>query len=93
MNWNDFVEAAYRLKGELAISQNSWGRACSTLGRSGAAICLLLTDQAQQREHRPVLKTGAYFNAMINRAKSGELHLHNSIFGILKKEYGEMEAT
>ena len=93
MNWNDFVEAAYQLKGDLFVSQKSWGRACSTLGRNGAAICLLLTDQAQQREHNPVYKTGAYFNAMINRAQEGELHLHNSVFGILKKEYGQEEAA
>jgi len=93
MCWNDFVEAAYKLKSELSISQNSWANACAVLGRNGAAICLLLTDQAQQREHKPVYKTGAYFNAMINRAKEGELHLHNSVFGILKKEYGEQEAA
>lgn len=86
MGWNDFVESAYRLKSRLSISQNSWANACALLGRSGAAICVLLTDKAQQREHKPVLKSGAYFNAMINRAKEGELHLHNSIFGILEKE-------
>ncbi len=93
MNWNDFVEAAYKMKGDLMIAQSSWARACATLGRPGAAICLLLTDQAQHRERKPVHKTGAYFNAMINRAKDGELHLHNSIFGILKREYGDMEAA
>ena len=93
MNWNDFVEAAYRMKGELMISQSSWAKACGLLGRSGAAICLLLTDQAQQRDIKPVEKTGAYFNAMINRAKEGELHLHKSIFGILQKEFGDMEAV
>ncbi len=93
MNWNDFVSAAYAMKGELFISQASWARACGLLGRTGAAICLLLTDKAQQRENKPVQKTGAYFNAMINRAKGGELHLHNSIFGILQKEYGELEAA
>ena len=86
MNWNDFVEAAYSLKAELHISQNSWSHACVTLGRTGAAICLLLTDQATQRADDPVTKPAGYFNAMINRAKTGELHLHNSIFGILKKE-------
>ena len=93
MNWNDFVEAAYKMKGDLMIAQSSWARACATLGRPGAAICLLLTDQAQHREHKPVHKTGAYFNAMINRAKDGELHLHNSVFGILKREYGDMDAA
>lgn len=93
MNWNDFVESAYRLKSELSISQNSWAKACAVLGRTGAAICLLLTDRAAQRDHSPVYKTGAYFNAMINRAKTGELHLHNSIFGILEKEYGDQDAA
>jgi len=93
MCWNDFVEAAYQLKSDLSISQKSWANACAVLGRNGAAICLLLTDQAQQREHKPVYKTGAYFNAMINRAKEGDLHLHNSVFGILKKEFGEQEAA
>ena len=86
MNWSDFIEAAYRLKPELHISQKSWASACITLGRIGAAICLLLTDQAMQREADPVRKPGAYFRAMVRRAHTGELHLHNSIFGILKRE-------
>lgn len=85
MNWHDLVEAAYRLRPELHISQKSWGEACITIGREGTAICLLLTDQAMQREGDPVRNPGAYFRAMINRARAGELHLHNSVFGILKR--------
>jgi replication initiation protein RepC len=88
INWNDIVEAAYRLKPDLHISQKSWGEACITIGREGAAMCLLLTDQAVQRENDPVRKPGAYFRAMINRASTGELNLHSSIFGILKREEG-----
>jgi len=88
MNWPDLIEAAYALKPELHISQQSWGDACLTLGRAGAAVCLLLTDQAVQREDDPVRKPAAYFRAMVNRAKSGELHLHNSVFGILKLDKG-----
>ena len=86
MNWHDVVTAAYSLKGELHISQNAWSHACVTLGRTGAAICLLLTDQACMRADDPVRKPAGYFNAMINRAKTGELHLNKSIFGILKRE-------
>lgn len=89
MNWSDFVDAAYALRSELQINQKSWANACVTLGRSGAAICLLLTDQAAQREENRVRKPGAYFNAMIGRARKGELHLHNSIFAILKREVEE----
>lgn len=86
MNWNDLVEAAYRLKPELHISQDSWAEACHALSREGAAIALLLTDQAIQRAVNPVRKPGAYFRAMTNRAKTGELNLHSSLLGILKRE-------
>jgi hypothetical protein len=90
MNWNDFIEASYKLKADLHISQQAWANACTILGRTGASICVLLTDHATKRADDPVLKPAGYFNAMINRAKTGELKLHNSIFGILKRE-GESE--
>ncbi|MEW4566156.1 plasmid replication protein RepC [Bremerella sp. JC770] len=83
MNWSDVVEAAYRLRPELNISQQNWAEACELLGRNGAAICLLLTDQATMREDTPVLKPAGYFRAMVKRAESGELRLHNSIFGFV----------
>ncbi len=86
MEWGDFVEAAYKIKGDLFISQQSWANACMVLGRGGAAICVLLTDQAAQREENRVMKPAAYFNAMISRAKRGELKLHQSVFGILKRD-------
>ena len=86
MNWYDFVDAAYKLKSDLGISQNNWGKACVTLTRVGAAICLLLTDQAAQRSEDKVHNPAAYFNAMIGRARAGELHLQKSIFGLLKRE-------
>jgi replication initiation protein RepC len=86
MNWDDVVEAAYRLKTRLGVSQLSWGEACSTLGRNTAAICLLVTDRAALREVDPVLKPAAYFRAMVARARGGELRLHASVFGLLERE-------
>ncbi len=85
MVWEDVVEAGYRTKKDLGISQKSWGDACAVLGRSGAAVCVLLTDQAALREENPVLKPAAYFNSMVSRARAGELRLHNSVFGLLKR--------
>lgn len=84
LNWNDLTEAAYSLRSELDISQASWSEACTVLGRIGATICLLITDQAVIREYDPVLKPPAYFNAMIARARAGELRLHSSIFGLIE---------
>ncbi len=86
MDWNDLVEAAYQVKSkELHIPQDFWAEACEVLGRSGAAICVLLTDQAALRLDNPVKSPPAYFKSMVNRAKSGELHLQNSIFAHLKR--------
>ena len=86
MNANDFVEAAYRLNRTLGISQSSWGHACMTLSRIGAAVCVILTDQANLREENRVMKPGAYFNAMVNRAKTGDLKLHKAVMGMLRRE-------
>ncbi|MEO7798088.1 MAG: plasmid replication protein RepC [Opitutaceae bacterium] len=88
LSWADLVEAAFRLKCELHVSQQNWAEACATLGRNGAAVCLLLTDRATQRDDEPVLKPGAYFRAMINRAKDGDLRLHAGVMGILIREQG-----
>lgn len=82
VEWNEIVEAAYRLKSEMHISQQSWGEACEILGRVGASICVVITDQAMQRAENPVSKPAAYFRGMVNKARVGELKLHNSIFGL-----------
>ena len=86
MNLDDIVDAAYALRSELHISQKSWSRACSHLTRYGAAVCVLLLDQAVQRDENRVRKPAAYFTAMINRALTGELHLQKSVMGLLKRE-------
>ena len=86
LSWSDMAEAAWKLRPELHISQQNWAEACQLLGRTGATVCLILTDQAVQRERDRVMKPGAYFRAMINKARVGDLHLHKSIFGILKRE-------
>lgn len=83
MNWNDTVEAAYRLRPALGISQQSWSDACQVLGRVGASLCLLLTDKATERAENPVRQPAAYFRGMVNRARAGELRLHSSVYGLL----------
>ena len=92
-NWPDLVEAAYLLRNELGISQTSWGQACEVLGRNGAALCLLVTDRATERNENPVRQPPAYFRAMVNRARAGELRLHSSLFGLLEQETDSREAA
>jgi replication initiation protein RepC len=82
----DIVDAAYNVKNKLMISQQSWVQACDTLGRIGAAVCIILTDRAVNRPDNPVQKPGAYFKSMITRAESGQLNLQKSIMGAMKAE-------
>ncbi|MDA7907295.1 plasmid replication protein RepC [Akkermansiaceae bacterium] len=85
VNEHHLVDAADHMRGILQISKGSWSRACREMGRVGAAICLMLTDQATLREFNPARVPGAYFNAMVNRSKSGELNLTPAIYAILKR--------
>lgn len=86
LNASDLVEAAYQLRPQLQISQQSWGEACLVLGRLGAALCLLLTDRATQRENDPVRNPAAYFRSLVVRAQDRKLNLQASIMAILKRE-------
>ena len=82
-DWAQLVEAAYRLGSELGISQRHWGEACAVMGRTGAALCVLVTDRAAQRDCGRVTKPAGYFYAMVKRARTGELRLHKSFSGSL----------
>lgn len=90
IQWFNIVDAAYTLKTRLGISQNAWARACESLTRNGAAICIILTDLASKRDQKPVDNTAGYFTAMINRASQGELRLQQSIFKHMTKNMGEI---
>ena len=82
-SWPDLVEAAYRARGELQISQRSWAKACTLLGRTGATLCILITDRAKDRPIQPIRNTAAYFNGMLNHAIERQLQVHKTVFGIL----------
>lgn len=86
LTWDDVIDAAYRLRPHLGVSQQSWGEACHVVGRVGAALCVLLTDRGIDRTDDPVRQPAAYFRGMVNRARAGELRLHNSVFGLLERE-------
>ena len=68
ITWNDIVEAAYRTKSDLGISQFAWGTACGKLGRVRAALCMMLTDRAYWREDNPVAFPYLYFQRIIVKA-------------------------
>lgn len=92
--WSDIVDAAADMLPVLDISKSAWWDACSTLGRHGAAICIMIIDQKAQAldPSDRVRNPGGYLREMTVRAKKGELNLHGSVFGLLKRDIGEHDA-
>ena len=62
------------------------------LGEQAAAVCVVLIDHAMHREDNPVRKPTGYFRSRLRKAERGELHLHRTIFGILKRRRGLIDA-
>jgi replication initiation protein RepC len=85
LSWNDLTEAAHALLPTLGIHKSAWWEACSTLGRTGATICIMIIDQKLQDPSNPIRSPGGYLREMTARAKKGELNLQGSIFGLLKR--------
>lgn len=81
----EIVEAAHSILPVLGIHKSAWAEACGVLGRNGAAICVMIIDQKIQDPDNRVRNPGGYLREMTARAKRGELKLHRSVFGLLKR--------
>ncbi len=78
--WPEVVDAADWLREELGISKFIWGDACTTMGREQAAIAVAIVSTKPAGYFHG--SAGAYFHGMVTRAKSGELHLTRTIWGM-----------
>jgi len=92
LSWEDLLDAAYQILPDLGINKATWWQSCQILGRHGAAICVMIIDQKAQDPHDPVRNPGGYLREMTARAKKGELNLHGSVFGLLKREKEKYDA-
>ena len=70
------IGIADQIRPEIGISPHAWADAREIMGDWSAALCLVL---AEVRARNP----GGYLREMTARARSGDLHLHKSFFGIL----------
>ncbi|OYU34311.1 replication initiation protein RepC [Novosphingobium sp. PASSN1] len=76
--WPNLVEASWRSRGRLGISQVTWGRACQQFGRERAALSVLLIDRNFELPtgHRyRVLSPGRCLAGMMRRAKAASINL------------------
>ena len=68
--------------GRLGISRSAWIDACQAMGRYQAATAIAVIAAKGETIRSP----GGYLRGMINRARSGELHLSNSLWGLARRE-------
>ncbi|MDD2765497.1 MAG: plasmid replication protein RepC [Opitutaceae bacterium] len=78
--WPEVVDAADWLRHDLGVSKPLWGEACMTMGREQAAIALALVSAKPAEHFRS--SPGGYFHAMVERARTGALHLERTIWGM-----------
>ncbi len=90
--WNDVVDAAFDLLLDLKINQTAWWEASKVMGVNSAAVCVMIIDQKAQDPSTGLRNPGGYLRAMTKRAKEGELNLHGSVFGLLKKDGEQHDA-
>jgi replication initiation protein RepC len=78
--WPDIVDAADWLRGELGVSKSLWGEACQSMGRETATIAIGIVSAKPAEHFRST--PGGYFHGMVAKAKTGELNLAQTIWGL-----------
>ena len=78
--WPEIVNAADYLRGELGVSKSLWGEACIAMGREPAAIAIAIVSAKPAEHFRST--PGGYFHGMVAKAKTGELNLARTIWGL-----------
>ncbi len=79
-DWPEIVDAADWLRHDLKISTPLWGDACQILGRNMAAIAVAVVSAKPENHFRG--SPAGYFHGMVNKARSGELRLDKTIWGM-----------
>jgi replication initiation protein RepC len=79
-NWPEVVDAADWLRHHLGVSKPLWDDACLTMGRHLAAVALAIVSTKAPEHFRT--SPGGYFHGMVQKAKSGELHLERTVWAL-----------
>ena len=81
IGWSDLVNAASDAAPGLGISRHAWIEACQILGRETAATAVIVI--AAKHGQNLISNPGGYLRGMIQRAAVGDLHLNQSVYGLL----------
>jgi len=78
--WPEIIDAADWLRDDLDVSKSLWGDACVTMGRDLAAVALAIVSTKDPDHFRTT--PGGYFHGMVQKAKTGELHLERTVWAL-----------
>jgi replication initiation protein RepC len=82
-NWNEFHRMAAQIRPMAAISEDAWNISQRVLGPHAAAAAIaLIFDKYSNGE---VSSPGGYLRGIVEKAKSGDLHLARSFYGRLNE--------
>ncbi len=90
VSWTDITNGAHSMLQHLGINQTAWVEATQWMGLTGAAMAVIITDA--KTKSGEVMKPGGYIRGMTEKAKGGELKLHDSIFGLMDRKNGQTDA-
>ncbi|MEP2031595.1 MAG: replication initiation protein RepC [Paracoccaceae bacterium] len=80
-----FVEAANARIAPLGINISAWAAACDRMGRTRAALCVMLLDANRDHPTKPVLNPGGALRGMIKAHNRQTLNLIGSLIGLHRR--------
>ncbi|WJS05586.1 plasmid replication protein RepC [Roseibium aggregatum] len=83
-NWSALDRAAATAAAWIGVSPSLWATMRAQIGPAAAAVSVVLVERRMTDPDNPVSKPGGYLRGMLAKAGRGQLHLHRSIFGLLK---------
>ena len=95
VSWPNLVGTAYERGAEIGVTDAIWAEAQGELGRSGAAVLVLLADADSVERSGTIRCPAAWVRAMAARAETQPLRLRRNLFGLLhrRRNAGEVDPS
>ncbi|TYC63962.1 hypothetical protein FMN50_02025 [Rhodobacterales bacterium] len=85
ITWAAIARASDRAADFLGISPALWKQIRQKISPAAAAVCVVIAERRLTDPVKPVRNAGGFVRGMMDRAESGTLRLHRSIFGLSRR--------
>ncbi|POF27758.1 plasmid replication protein RepC [Roseibium marinum] len=92
-NWSSLDRAAATAAAWIGVSPSLWANLRGEIGSAAAAVSIVLVERRMTDPDNPISSPGGYLRGMLAKAGRGQLHLHRSVFGLLKQAQPESGLT